>query len=453
MRSSVLRLINPALPFNGPTMKCRSESKCLMLAFYVFVLTVLPVINGCGGGGGDSEAVSPAVASWTGIKMSGSTSDDRALGIASDSIGNVYITGYTNGNLDGETNAGGRDAFIAKYDSSGVRKWTRLLGTSLDDVGAGIAVDSNDNVYITGYTYGNLDGHINSGSSDAFIAKYDSAGNKIWVYLIGTAGADDSAGIAIDSGGHIYIAWTASDAHISKYDSNGNLQWSVLLEPQSTYVRATGIATDSSGNSYITGVVTGGYHFFIAKYSPSGTRLWIEVMGDTEGEDHSYGVAVDSLGNSYITGFTSSFVFDGHLNNGQSHMGAGTPDVFLVKFDPSGNKLWSLLLGTYLSDFGAGIAVNQSGTIFIAGRTEGNLSGNSNSGSTDIFFAAYDPSGNNLWTHLLGTTVEDAGYGVAVDKNNNIFITGYSFGVLGGNVNMGEADIFIAKYDSHGALQ
>jgi hypothetical protein len=89
----------------------------------------------------------------------------------------------------------------------------------------------------------------------------------------------------------------------------------------------------------------------------------------------------------------------------------------------------------------------------ITGHTEGNLAGNSNHGGRDIFLAAYDPSGNNLWTHLLGTAVEDASKGAAVDKSDNIFITGYSFGSLGGNVNMGEADIFIAKYDSHGALQ
>jgi len=425
----------------------------MMLALYVFVIAFSPIIHGCGGSSGDSGAVSPAEVAWTGIKMSGSTSDDHALGIVTDSIGNVYITGYTNGNLDGETNTGGRDAFIAKYDSSGVKEWTRLLGTSLDDSGAGIAVDSSDNIYITGYTYGNLDGRINSGSSDAFIAKYDSAGNKKWVRMMGTAGADDSAGIAIDSRGNIYMAWTTSDAKITKYDADGNLQWSVLLEPASTYVRATGIAADNEGNIYITGAVTGEVHLFIAKYNPSGTQLWIAAMGDTEGGDLSYGVAVDSLGNAYITGYTSSLVFDGHPNNGQSHLGAGTPDTFLVKFDPSGSKLWSLLLGTDLWDFGMGITINQSGMILITGHTEGNLAGNSNNGGRDIFLASYDSSGSNLWTHVLGTAAEDAGRGVAVDKNNNIFITGYSFGELGGNVNMGEADIFIAKYNSHGALQ
>jgi hypothetical protein len=94
-----------------------------------------------------------------------------------DGSGNIYITGGTNGNLDGNVNAGGTDAFLAKYDSSGGRQWTRLLGTSGGEPANGVAVGGGD-IYVTGLTTGNLDGNTNAGDTDIFLAKYSAAGVK-----------------------------------------------------------------------------------------------------------------------------------------------------------------------------------------------------------------------------------------------------------------------------------
>jgi hypothetical protein len=141
---------------------------------------------------------------------------DRGSGIAVDSGGNSYITGHTEGNLDGHMNQGSYDSFIAKYDTNGNKQWVRLLGTSLYDYGKDIAVDSGGNSCIAGNTEGDLDGQLNTGSHDIFAAKYDTNGNKQWVILLGTSLSDFGEGMAIDPYGSSYITGN------TKGDLDGN---------------------------------------------------------------------------------------------------------------------------------------------------------------------------------------------------------------------------------------
>mgnify|MGYP000022815785 CR=1 FL=1 len=115
-------------------------------------------------------------ASWT--KQLGSSSNDDAFGVATDSSGNVYVTGATTGGLDGNTSAYGNDLFVVKYNSSGTKQWTKQLGTSSDDVANGVATDSSGNVYVTGWTNGGLDGNTSAGEYDLFVVKYNSDGVK-----------------------------------------------------------------------------------------------------------------------------------------------------------------------------------------------------------------------------------------------------------------------------------
>ena len=111
--------------------------------------------------------------------------DDRGNGIAIDSSNNIYITGYSKGDLDNNTNSGRSDAFLMKFDSGGSKQWTKLIGTSSDDIANDIIIDSSNNIYITGYSNGHLDNHTNTGNSDIFISKYNSTGNKQWSKLFG----------------------------------------------------------------------------------------------------------------------------------------------------------------------------------------------------------------------------------------------------------------------------
>jgi len=103
---------------------------------------------------------------------------DEAIGVATDSSGNVYVVGGTKGNLNGISNSGRTDAFVIKFNSSGTKQWTKKLGTWQNDLANGVATDSSGNVYVTGDTYGGLDGNTNAGNSDLFVVKYNSSGTK-----------------------------------------------------------------------------------------------------------------------------------------------------------------------------------------------------------------------------------------------------------------------------------
>jgi hypothetical protein len=114
---------------------------------------------------------------WT--KQLGTSSSDVAYGVAVDSSGNVYAAGYTEGALDGNSSAGGRDLFVVKYNSSGTKQWTKQIGTSSEDGAGGVAIDSSGNVYVTGSTRGGLDGNTTlADSCDIFVVKYNSSGVK-----------------------------------------------------------------------------------------------------------------------------------------------------------------------------------------------------------------------------------------------------------------------------------
>jgi hypothetical protein len=96
--------------------------------------------------------------------------------VAVDSSNNIYVTGITEGGLDGNSNFGGEDLFLVKYNSSGTKQWTKQLGTPTSDYGNEVTVDSSGNIYVSGYTEGGLDGNTNAGNSDIFLVKFNSSG-------------------------------------------------------------------------------------------------------------------------------------------------------------------------------------------------------------------------------------------------------------------------------------
>ena len=168
-------------------------------------------------------------------KQFGSTSGEQANGVANDSSGNFYVTGYTSGGLDGNTNSGGSDIFLVKYYDNGTKQWTKQLGTSSSDTGNEVTVDSSGNVYVTGYTQGGLDG-TNAGNSDLFVVKYNSSGTKQWAKQLGTSSNDYATGVATDSSGNVYVTGNTSgeldgntnsgstDIFLVKYNSSGTKQ-------------------------------------------------------------------------------------------------------------------------------------------------------------------------------------------------------------------------------------
>ena len=125
---------------------------------------------------------------WT--KQLGSSSNDYANDVVTDSTGNAYVTGTTYGGLDGNTSAGNADLFVVKYNSSGTNQWTKQLGTSSTDTANGVTTDSSGNIYVAGGTYGGLDGNTSAGVNDLFIVKYNSSGTKQWTNQLGSSSRD-----------------------------------------------------------------------------------------------------------------------------------------------------------------------------------------------------------------------------------------------------------------------
>jgi hypothetical protein len=380
------------------------------------------------------------------VRQFGTSGDDAGYGIAVDGSGNVYVTGGTFGGLDGNHSIDSFDIFVAKYRGTGAKEWIRQFGTSGDDAGYGIAVDGSGNVYVTGGTFGGLDGN-SWGGRDIFVAKYSSAGVREWVRQFGTSGDDAGYGIAVDGSGNVYVtggtfggldgnSWGGRDIFVAKYSSAGVREW-VRQFGTSGDDAGNGIAVDGSGNVYVTGWVNpsmDSFGIFVAKYSGTGVRQWVRQLG-TNGWDAGNGIAVDGSGNVYVTGET--------LGRVGGNPSAGGRDIFVVKYSSTEVKEWIRRFGTSGDDAGNGIAMDGSGNVYVTGGTFGRLDGNSSAGGRDIFVVKYSSTGAKQWIRQFGTSGDDVGDDIAVDGSGNVYVTGKTEGDLDGNLSAGVEDVFI----------
>ena len=177
---------------------------------------------------------------WT--MQLGTSSAEEGRGVAQGSSVNIYVTGGTYGGLDGNTSSGGQDIFLVKIDNATVKHWTKQLGSSSNDTGRGVAVSSSENIYVTGITSGGLDGFTNLGEEDIFLVKYNSSGTKQWTRQLGTSRSDIAHGVAVHSNSSIYVTG----------ETRGGL--------------------DNNTNS-------GDKDIFLVKYNSSGTRQWTKQLG------------------------------------------------------------------------------------------------------------------------------------------------------------------------------
>ena len=336
--------------------------------------------------------------------------DDFGFAVATDRSGNVILAGQTASYL-GPRLFGKYDMFVAKYDASGNQQWLVQRGTSDQDSAAGVAADSAGNIYVTGFTGGDLDGNVNAGAGykDIFLMKFDSSGNWLWTIQDGTARDDQAAAIAIDSSDNVCITgYVEGDFHgntraggqdvfINKYNPSGNLIWSRLFG--STDVdQGCGIACDASNNVFVTGYTIGsvnGYPILgngdaiLAKYDSNGNQQWVRQWGSVNAET-GYAARCDGSTNVYVAGYTSGTLYGPKL---------GGPDIILAKFDGSGNQLWGQKVGTAQNDYAYGVDVDPSGNVLIAGVVGDSLQGNPYQGEVDAFLAKYASGGNPPMDH------------------------------------------------------
>jgi hypothetical protein len=369
-------------------------------------------------------------------KIEGRYAYDYGYGITTDNAGNVYVVGKyeeVDANFSGTLVPcqGNHDIFTAKYAPSGALTWIRTAGGITGDYAWGVACD-NSYVYVTGEIEG-------AGETIEFV------GSSITLTAVGS-----------------------NDIFVAKYDVSGNLLWAKSAGG-SEYEKGIAVAYDNSGNVYVCGLYTGTVIFggtttihntnngtadlFVAKYDADGNFLWVRHAG-SPGRDEAKGIKCDAAGNVYITGmYSEGCVFESQTLT--THNPPNWFDIFLAKYDPSGNLQWVKTAGGDYDDVAWGLVMDNSGNLIIAGEYNAyNFEyALTTTGMADVFVAAYNTSGNLLWARGAGGTQIDRARGLGTD-GTNLFITGQ----FGGTANFGShsvssadsSDVFIVGLTNNG---
>jgi hypothetical protein len=293
----------------------------------------------------------------------------------------------------------------------------------------------------------------------------DGTGSSIVVgYLKGT----------VNLGGGGLTSAGAGDVYMVKRASNGSYVWGVRFGGAEDD-RPKGIAVDSSGNIFITGMFRGTVSFggttitaapftangFLAKYAPSGTHLWSKRLGTGVNTDTGNAVAVDGSGNVVV----AASIFGTSDFGGGALTTAGGEDIVLAKYSTAGAHLWSKRIGGSGANVVTGVAADQTtGEIAVTGYFAGSMDLGAGSvtsaGTNDIFLAKYSSAGGHVWSRRWGSTGDDRGASVAVDGLGNVVAAGlftnsvdFGGGLVSNLGGTGSGDIFLVKVSSSGILQ
>jgi len=417
---------------------------------------------------------------------------DWGGGIAVDSSGAAYVTGWTlssnfpttPGAFD-RTYHGYGDAFVVKLNPSGSGlqdlAYATFLGGGDRDWGLGIAVDSSGAAYVTGWTkssnfpttQGAYDPTYN-GYYDAFVVKLNPYGTAL-AYGTFLGGSDDDwgNGIAVDSSGAAYVTGLTKSSDFPTtpgvFDPthNGGDAFVVKLNPYGTALAygtflggsdddwGNGIAVDSSGAAYVTGgtyssdfpttpgaydrTYNGGwYDAFVVKLNPYGTALAYSTFLGGGDRDWGNDIAVDSSGAAYVTGVTYSSDFP-TTPGAFDRTYHGNGDAFVVKLNPYGSGLQDLAYATFLGgsddDGGRGIAVDSSGAAYVTGWTKSSnfpttqgAYDPTHNGYYDAFVVKLNPYGTALaYATFLGGSDDDWGMSIVVDSSGAAYVTGWTW--------------------------
>ncbi len=470
-------------------------------AVYEGILTIDPVLEWATYYGGDNTDVMQA--------------------ITTNVTGDVFMTGYTQSTANmvttgsyQQTLSGSEDAFLLKFGASGQCHWGTYFGGTSVDRSSGISLDTAGNVYIAGYTKSTADIATRSshqathgGNDDAFLAKFDSAGQRLWATYYGGSSADQGKKVACDGSGYVYlsghtsstsgIATTgshqdtrggSSDAFLVKFDGDGLRQWGTYYGGSSADM-GTDVTCDRDGSIYITGytksaaaIATTGSHqttnaggddVFLAKFSGMGNLLWGTYYGGGA-IDQAYAITTDTAANIYIAGTTTSTTGIAAAGGHQPAFGGGNQsDAFLAGFDGHGQIKWSTYYGGELADNGSSVSCDPFGNVWLCGSTksEQNIATPDAYKNTftlltdvrDAYAVKFDSTGVRVWATYFGTsTGDEQGIAIRCDEFGNVYFGGHTTSisgistpgshqeVYGGN---GATDAFLSRWNDCGTPQ
>lgn len=341
--------------------------------------------------------------------------EDDAQWMTMDNSGNIYVTGSS------RSLTGFEDFATVKYNSNGVQQWeARYNGTGNNtDRALKVAVDFDGNVYVTGWSNGN------GTQIDYATIKYNSAGEEQWVARYNGPGNvwDKPAGIVVDNSGNVYVtgysqssnAIGSEDYLTLKYNLNGVQQWEARHNGPANYSDiATSIAIDNSGSIYVTGSCYSsatGNDYVTIKYSPAGSEIWSAVYdGPASASDMPAMVVLDNSGNVLVTG---------------SSTGSGTSiDYATVKYNSAGSQQWAARYNGTANNVDEACAVTTDidGNVYVTGKERINgaiydyATIRYNSAGTQQWAARFNGAGN----------LSDGATSVKVDNLGNVYVTGNS---------------------------
>ena len=361
-----------------------------------------------------------------------------------------------------------------KAVSAQTELWARQFATSFVEDAIGVTVDDAGSIYVVGKTGGVLAGQTRGGgSTDAYVVKYDRDGDVLWIRQFGGVGADSAVAGAVDSVGNLYVVGQSpgelpgrlnvgglSGAFVRKYTGDGDELWSRQFGNE-VFAKANGVAVDPAGNVYVAGQAEGALpgqtHFghndaFVRAYDSSGNELWTRQFG-AQGGDSALDVAVDGEGSAYVVGWSRREV--------QRPAGPSGVEMiaFARKYDREGINIWDVRFGGQGLAKANGAGVDEAGNLYVSGWISGALPGQVQVGETDPFLRKYDRNGVEVWTRQFGTAEEDRAEGIDVDGNGNLYVVGWTRGRFPGQAGLSELDIFVrtdafvSRFDSDGREQ
>lgn len=328
------------------------------------------------------------------------------------------------------------------------------------------------------------------------IAGYSSAQKSVsatWAISAGGNNNDYARSVATGPAGNVYIAGSfgsaginfgdttllnyggyATDMYLVKFDVMGNLLWATSTGGNNNNVADPSVAVDPDGNAFVTGcfgyissisfdstILTsnGADDIYIVKYDPDGNVLWATSAGGYS-NDRPRSISADAAGNVYLTGY----FFSGSISFGSITLTSnGSGDIFVVKYDGSGNVLWAKNAGGDDDDWANSVTTGPGGDIFVAGFYKSSIiyfdsiTQSANNGNTDLYLVKYNASGDVLWAESTGGSELDVAQSVATDADGNVYMAGYykSSSISFGNTtlaNNGYGDICLVKYDASGSV-
>ena len=405
----------------------------------------------------DKAPATPMKASVT-----GTAGEERAGGVAVDAAGNVYQALAAEGSVAGQPYVGLKDLVLVKDSPSGTRLWTRELGTARTERAYGVAIDAAGDVVVTGYTTGDLDGgHAGNTTDDAFVVKFDPAGTQKWLRQFGVpALADRGYAIATDATSNIYVTGYTrgnlgavnvgdKDIYIAKLDPSGTQLWlqqfGSVGEDKAWGISATGDGIRVGGmTSGALGTPAGGLDGWVARYDAAGNRAWLQQFGTADNEE--------------VWGLTSRRRRQhvrrrllGRLlrRTAGRRQGSRRREVRRGRNEDLGRPA-----GTELNDKGAAIGLDGAGNLYVAGFTDGSV-------GTSI--GKFDVAARQVRTRhdpRVGAAVrhsEDDGADAFAEANlylathgGSIYVSGLTLGNVEGQTQLGLGDVFLARFNALG---